>query len=92
MATDTAAGVPLSEPARAELHLEQVLAALSDPLRLHMVQRLLLDSPDTDRSCGWFGIDRPKYTLTHHFRVLREAGGDTPAAVRTGTAQPGAYR
>ncbi|MFE7802258.1 ArsR/SmtB family transcription factor [Nocardia sp. NPDC057440] len=65
---------PLPEPARDDLRLEDVLGVLSDPLRLHIVQKLLLESPDTDRSCGWFGIDRPKSTLTHHFRVLREAG------------------
>ncbi|MEU6190636.1 helix-turn-helix domain-containing protein [Nocardia sp. NPDC047038] len=74
-AADTAdATSVLPEPARADLRLDHVLAALSDPLRLTMVRRLLLDSPDTDRSCSWFGIDRPKSTLTHHFRVLREAG------------------
>ncbi|MGY1899060.1 ArsR/SmtB family transcription factor [Nocardia gipuzkoensis] len=73
--TDTSeANSVLPEPDRADLRLDQVLAALSDPLRLTMVQRLLLDSPETDRPCSWFGIDRPKSTLTHHFRVLREAG------------------
>ncbi|WP_406273458.1 helix-turn-helix domain-containing protein [Nocardia sp. NBC_00881] len=70
--TDTASVLP--EPDRAGLRLDHVLAALSDPLRLAMVQKLLLESPDSDRSCSWFGIDRPKSTLTHHFRVLREAG------------------
>ncbi|MER7451551.1 ArsR/SmtB family transcription factor [Nocardia beijingensis] len=74
-ATDTAEATSvLPEPDRADLRLDHVLAALSDPLRLTMVRRLLLDSPDTDRPCSWFGIDRPKSTLTHHFRVLREAG------------------
>ncbi|WP_069164430.1 ArsR/SmtB family transcription factor [Nocardia altamirensis] len=74
-AADTAApDTRLPEPDRADLRLDHVLAALSDPLRLTMIQKLLLESPDTDRSCGWFGIDRPKSTLTHHFRVLREAG------------------
>jgi DNA-binding transcriptional ArsR family regulator len=72
-APDTTA-TPLAEPARAELRLEAVLGVLSDPLRLHIVRKLLLESPDADRSCGWFGIDRPKSTLTHHFRALREAG------------------
>ncbi|MCU1640251.1 MAG: ArsR family transcriptional regulator [Nocardia sp.] len=64
----------LPEPDIADLRLDHVLAALSDPLRLTMVRKLLVESPDTDRSCGWFDIDRPKSTLTHHFRVLREAG------------------
>ncbi|MEV4209555.1 ArsR/SmtB family transcription factor [Nocardia salmonicida] len=64
----------LPEPARADLRLDVVLGALSDPLRLGIVHKLLIESPDLDRPCGWFGIDRPKSTLTHHFRALREAG------------------
>ncbi|MFB8003099.1 ArsR/SmtB family transcription factor [Nocardia sp. NPDC056000] len=74
MSSATEAATHLPEPARADLRLEHIMAALSDPLRLTMVRKLLLESPDTDRSCGWFGSDRPKSTLTHHFRVLREAG------------------
>jgi DNA-binding transcriptional ArsR family regulator len=66
--------VPLPEPAIAELRLEKVLAALSDPLRLTIVQTLLLGSEGFDHSCGWFGFDRPKSSLTHHFKALREAG------------------
>ncbi|WP_371483591.1 ArsR/SmtB family transcription factor [Kitasatospora sp. NBC_00315] len=65
---------PLAEPAVDELRLENVLGALSDPLRLTIVRKLLLESEDFDHSCGWFGIDRPKSSLTHHFKALREAG------------------
>ncbi|WP_327067645.1 ArsR family transcriptional regulator [Kitasatospora sp. NBC_01250] len=65
---------PLPEPGVAELRLEAVLGALSDPLRLHIVRALLLDSDAFDHSCSWFGLDRPKSSLTHHFRSLREAG------------------
>ncbi|GAB2732128.1 ArsR/SmtB family transcription factor [Kitasatospora kifunensis] len=65
---------PLPEPAVDALRLESVLGALSDPLRLHIVRALLLDSEAFDHSCGWFGLDRPKSSLTHHFRALREAG------------------
>ncbi|MEZ0110604.1 DNA-binding transcriptional ArsR family regulator [Catenulispora sp. EB89] len=65
---------PLAEPARDDIRLEQVMAALSDPLRLTIVQRLLLDAEAFDHTCGWFGFDRPKSSLTHHFKVLREAG------------------
>lgn len=74
MSSTESVATTLPEPTRAELRLEDVLGVLSDPLRLGMVRKLLLESPDTDRSCGWFEIDRPKSTLTHHFRVLREAG------------------
>ncbi|MGW1379524.1 ArsR/SmtB family transcription factor [Streptomyces sp. NPDC002446] len=65
---------PLPEPARDALRLETVMGALSDPLRMHIVRRLLLESEDFDHTCGWLGLDRPKSSLTHHFRSLREAG------------------
>ncbi|MFI6092324.1 ArsR/SmtB family transcription factor [Streptomyces sp. NPDC051218] len=65
---------PLAEPAVEELRLEVVMGALSDPLRMGIVRKLLLDSEDFDHSCGWFGLARPKSSLTHHFRVLRDAG------------------
>ncbi len=65
---------PLPEPAVEDLRLERVLGVLSDPLRLLIVRKLLLESEQFDHSCGWFGIDRPKSSLTHHFKALREAG------------------
>lgn len=69
-----APGELLPEPTRAELRLETVLAALSDPLRLSIVRAYYLDSGGVPQACGWFEIDRPKSTRTHHWRVLREAG------------------
>ncbi|MER6327621.1 ArsR/SmtB family transcription factor [Streptomyces coelicoflavus] len=65
---------PLPEPGVDELRLETVLGALSDPLRLTIVRKLLLESENFDHSCGWFGFDRPKSSLTHHFKALRQAG------------------
>ena len=59
-------------PTREELQLADVLHALSDPQRLCVVRRLAEDS--TPRRCGSFDLDITKSTLTHHFRVLREAG------------------
>ncbi|WP_315837660.1 helix-turn-helix domain-containing protein [Bradyrhizobium prioriisuperbiae] len=50
------------------------MGALADPLRLTIVRKLLLESEDYDHTCGWFGFDRPKSSLTHHFKALREAG------------------
>lgn len=64
----------LSEPAVEDMRLERVLGVLAEPLRLTIVQRLLLSSEGFDQTCGWFGFDRPKSTLTHHFKALREAG------------------
>jgi DNA-binding transcriptional ArsR family regulator len=48
------------------------MQALSDPHRLEIVRRLAED--DAPRACGSFGFDIAKSTMTHHFRVLREAG------------------
>jgi DNA-binding transcriptional ArsR family regulator len=62
----------LEHPDRADLQLTAVLHALSDPGRLRIVQILAAD--DEPRRCGSFGLDVSKSTMTHHFRVLREAG------------------
>lgn len=66
--------LPLEEPAVDALRLETVFGALADPLRLTIVHKLMRESDAYDHPCGWFGFDRPKSSLTHHFRALREAG------------------
>jgi DNA-binding transcriptional ArsR family regulator len=63
----------LYHPAPEDLELPAVLHALSDPQRLRIVQCLAAEHP-TPRRCGTFGLSISKSTLTHHFRVLREAG------------------
>lgn len=63
----------LPGPRRADLRLESVLAALSDPIRLLIVRRLA-QSPDAELPCGSFGLPVGKSTASHHLRVLREAG------------------
>ncbi|RAT18058.1 ArsR family transcriptional regulator [Lonsdalea populi] len=65
---------PLPEPDIADLRLETILSALADPLRLTIVRKLMLEAQAYDHPCGWFGFDRPKSSLTHHFKALREAG------------------
>jgi DNA-binding transcriptional ArsR family regulator len=72
-ATESETGL-LPEPTREEIRLEKVLSALSDPLRLGIVRAYLRDGDGKERACGWFKIDRPKSTRTHHWKVLREAG------------------
>jgi DNA-binding transcriptional ArsR family regulator len=58
-------------PSREELDLSGVLHALSDPARLAIVRHL---SAAGECSCGHFVLGISKATLSHHFRVLREAG------------------
>ena len=62
----------LHHPSVDELELPSVLHALSDPQRLAIV-RALAESPEP-RRCGSFDLALAKSTMTHHFRVLREAG------------------
>ncbi|MER6517807.1 ArsR/SmtB family transcription factor [Streptomyces sp. NPDC060334] len=62
----------LAHPDRAEIRLEGVLHALSDPLRLSIVRDLA--SSDTELACSHFALPVTKSTTTHHFRVLRESG------------------
>ncbi len=60
-------------PPAADIALASVMHALSDPVRLEIVARLA----DTDgENCGGIGsgIDVHKSTMSHHYRVLREAG------------------
>jgi DNA-binding transcriptional ArsR family regulator len=51
--------------------LVEVLHALADPVRLEIVRQLDVEG---EKACGLFGIDMPKSSLSHHFRVLRESG------------------
>ena len=67
-----AAGRDLPHPERAEIRLEAVLHALSDPMRLQIVRELAVD--DDELTCSQFALPVTKSTTTHHFRVLREAG------------------
>jgi DNA-binding transcriptional ArsR family regulator len=65
---------PLAHPAMSEVTLTTVLHALSDPVRLRLVT-LLLEEGDP-RSCApdLWGVEVHKSTLSHHYKVLREAG------------------
>lgn len=58
-------------PGRDQLDLAAVLYALSDPTRLELVRRL---AQEGERACGTFDLGTNKATLSHHFKVLREAG------------------
>jgi DNA-binding transcriptional ArsR family regulator len=54
-----------------QMRLTEVMAALSDPIRVGLV-RLLSDGQER----GWGELRAPvaKSTLSHHLRVLRDAG------------------
>ncbi|MGI5400622.1 ArsR/SmtB family transcription factor [Streptomyces sp. CA-135486] len=62
----------LAHPTRDEIRLENVLHALSDPMRLRVVRELATAADEL--SCSHFDLPVTKSTTTHHFRVLRENG------------------
>jgi DNA-binding transcriptional ArsR family regulator len=61
----------ISHPVTEQLSLPGVLHALSDPVRLEIVRAL---AGGTETSCGELGVPVSKSTLSHHLRVLRDAG------------------
>jgi DNA-binding transcriptional ArsR family regulator len=63
----------LPQPAREQIRIEQVLAALGDPVRLLFV-RELAKAPAVGVACGTIPLPVTKSTRTHHLRILREAG------------------
>ena len=61
----------LHHPRLDEVTLADVLHALSDPVRLQIVHSL---ASCDEQSCSAVEASVAKSTLSHHFKVLREAG------------------
>jgi DNA-binding transcriptional ArsR family regulator len=65
----------LSQPATEQIDLATVLGALADPARLAVLRRL---HEVGEAPCGTLAIDAnlglSKSTVSHHLKVLREAG------------------
>ena len=59
-------------PTREELEIGPILQALSDPQRLEIIR--LLGDEAKPRPCGSFNLGLAKSTMSHHIKVLREAG------------------
>ncbi|MDQ0864591.1 ArsR/SmtB family transcription factor [Arthrobacter globiformis] len=72
MAESATKGRLLTHPKTEEIRIENVLHALSDPIRLRIVRDL--ERGHEDMACMAFGLPVSKSTSTHHFRVLRESG------------------
>lgn len=60
-----------NHPQRDEIRLENVLAALGNPMRMSVVN-ILADGGE--HTCGSLLKGVSKSTLTHHWRVLRDSG------------------
>ncbi|MGD1877989.1 MAG: ArsR/SmtB family transcription factor [Kiloniellaceae bacterium] len=61
----------LRHPKTEDIELARVLYALSDPVRLEVVRRL---AQEGSASCAALDCGRPKSSMSHHFRVLRDSG------------------
>ncbi|CAN5493346.1 helix-turn-helix domain-containing protein [soil metagenome] len=59
-------------PTHSVAGVQQVLAALADPVRLEMVRRLA--GTGEPMPCSHLYDDISKSTASHHFKTLREAG------------------
>jgi len=64
-------GAVLPMPAAGELELATVLHALSDPVRLQIVEELATGG---EQACGVVPLPVSASTRSHHFKILREAG------------------
>ncbi|MGW3564556.1 ArsR/SmtB family transcription factor [Streptomyces sp. NPDC000941] len=78
----------LEHPARDAVRLEDVLHALSDPMRLRVVRTLAGEAREL--ACSDIPLPVSKSTTTHHFRVLRECG--VINQIYRGTAKMNALR
>ena len=61
-----------AHPTKEEMKLTTLLHALSDPVRLSVVQCLAASA--CEKPCSSFEVPVHKSTMSHHMRVLREAG------------------
>jgi DNA-binding transcriptional ArsR family regulator len=61
----------ISHPDAERLSLPGVLHALSDPVRLAIVREL---ADGVELPCGMLDVPVAKSTLSHHLKVLRDAG------------------
>lgn len=58
-------------PKAEDIELTRVLYALSDPVRLDIVRRL---EREGEATCAALDAGRPKSSMSHHYRVLRDSG------------------
>ena len=62
---------PVYHPDRKDITLAGVLYALGDPIRLEIVRLL---AAKQELPCAAFDFSVAKSTMSHHFKLLREAG------------------
>ncbi len=61
----------VTHPQVQDLELAKVFQALSDPTRLKLVHML---AAEKDLSCSVLCLGRPKSSMSHHFKIMIDAG------------------
>jgi DNA-binding transcriptional ArsR family regulator len=64
----------LPQPSRDSIDLVTVLAALADPIRLALLRAMFAVNGPADCAAVAHGVGVGAPTISHHYRVLREAG------------------
>lgn len=67
----------LPQPSVDDIDLVTVLRALGDPVRLEMLREMAAETGPKSCTADGYDVDVKAATLSHHFRVLREAGVTT---------------
>lgn len=62
----------IRHPNLAQIELTDLMYALSDPARTEIVRRLAKEG--RSMTCGELDLDRPKSSMSHHFKILRDSG------------------
>lgn len=55
-----------------DVELTDVMYGLSDPARIEIVRKIA--EAGEPLSCGVLTADRPKSSMSHHFKILRQSG------------------
>jgi DNA-binding transcriptional ArsR family regulator len=55
-----------------QVDLTDIMYALSEPARVEIVRQLA--QADEPMSCGELNAGRPKSSMSHHFKILRDSG------------------
>lgn len=62
----------IKHPNIQDVSITDLMYALSDPTRVEIVRQIAQSSEAL--TCGALEIDRPKSSLSHHFKILRSSG------------------
>ncbi|WP_036303666.1 ArsR/SmtB family transcription factor [Methylotenera sp. L2L1] len=62
----------IKHPTIEQVELTDIMYALADPTRLEIIA--LLAKAGRKLTCGEINLNRPKSSMSHHFKILRGAG------------------